>query len=165
MGRVEKLAASALTDNSCVIGIAFSQVGDSFKGLPKAQKEQFRKAVQRGFAAAGHTDEPHVIFGFQSTSVMLLRSNVSVLDHGMYKRLSAIDDRRNAQWVDIACADGTAARLVNSHQPSSEANVFGVRCRRQVGTEHCRLWLRSLLRAPQQWRNTCMTHHSDRHRD
>jgi hypothetical protein len=62
-----------------------------------------------------------------------LRSHVRVIKHGVLKDLARPNKGGTAQWVDVVCADGRQARLINTSQSVVKAR-YGPTVRKRVVT-------------------------------
>ncbi len=133
LGRIEQLVEKAMS-NPDVLGIAFCEVGDSFKGLDEKDEHSFESTVRSGVSYSRIVSDPNILFAPCSSCVIALRGDVVICDHGVFENLTSGDPCRNAQWVDIMCPDATAMRLVNSHQPSSKLNPSPWKYRHDVCT-------------------------------
>ena len=133
LGRIEQLLHDAMS-KSDVLGIAFCEAGDSFKGLHGTEKQLFENAVRSGSSKAGCKMDPTILFAPRSTFVIALRGDIQICGHGMFDAFTSQDPRRSAQWIEFICPNKAKMRLVNSHQPSSNNNPYTFATRSDVCT-------------------------------
>ena len=127
MARV-KIASKAAMTHSSVLGIAFSGVG-SDDGLDEKSLQLFIEAIEGGFTSAGVLGQPYTRYEACCATAISLRSRVQVVKHGVLRNLAGPNKGRTAQWVDVVCADGGQARLINTSQ---SADGYGPIVRKRV---------------------------------